>query len=464
MNDLLDFNKEEFVNALNNRDVNKIRDIVENYNLVDIAETLNELESITDYMFVFKYIPPEYTADVFAYLDQEKQESLIKLLTGTQLKDLIDNLYSDDLVDFMQEMPANLTTKILQATPKDRRAEINQLLSYEEDTAGSIMTTEFIMLKESMHMKEALAKIKSEAQDAETISYLYVVDNSRVLKGVLRLKDILFMEDNQTIEDIMDTDFTSVFATDDQESVANTFKKYDLNAIPVTTKDFRLVGIVTSDDIIDVIEQEATEDIHMMANINPLEDEYMKTNAFKLALKATPWIILLMLLATFTTLIMNQFEDAMLAVPCLSIFIPMLIGTAGNNGNQSSTLIVRALGLNEITKKDYIRVCLKELLTSLLVGVAVSIVNCLWIYFLGSTGIIDLSASPISPFKLGLVVGSAMLICIIVAKFIGSSIPLLCSALKIDPALLSGPMVTTLVDASSIIIYFVIATKLFGLI
>ncbi len=458
-----DYQPEMLLEALKSRSVPKVRRIFEYYNLVDIAETLNTLDNIREYVFIFKTIPPEYTSDVFTYLDAEVQETIINELTGEQISDILENVNSDDIVDFLQEMPANLITKILQAAPKDRRAQINQLLDYKEDCAGSIMTTEFIALKEMDTMQSALVKVKKFGRKAETISYLFVINEKRILKGTLKLKDILFMEDDQVIGDIMESDFVSVYANTDQEEVAMTFKKYDLNAIPVTTADDRLVGIITADDIIDVIEEEATEDIHMMANVNPLEEEYMKTTAWELTKKGAGWLALLMLLGTFTSFIMNGYEDAMIAVPCLSIFVPMLIDTAGNAGNQSSVLIIRGLALGEISTADYLKVVFKEFRVSLMVGFAVSVVNFLWVLFTGSVGIIDLSASSLSPATLGLLVASAMFVSIVLSKFIGSSLPLVIKKIKIDPAMLAGPMVTTLVDATSLIIYFVLATRIFRL-
>ena len=267
-----------------------------------------------------------------------------------------------------------------------------------------------------------------------------------------------------TVKDIYDSNVISVTTTEDQEEVANTIKKYDINAIAVTTNDNKLVGIITADDIIDVIVEETTEDIQMMANVNPLEDEYTKTSAFELAKKGVGWLVLLMILSTFTSFIMNRFEDAMAVVPALSIFIPMLIDTAGNAGNQSSNVIIRALGLNEISAKDYIRVVGKEFLSSLIVGIITAAANFLWIIILAKINIIDLSTANINAYELGLLVSSSMLLCIMLSKFIGSSLPLLCKLIKVDPALLAGPMVTTLVDASSLILYFVMAVNIFKLV
>lgn len=457
------YQPELLLDALKERSVLKIRQIFENFNIVDIADTINQMEDIQSFLFIYKTVAPEYTAEAFTYLDSSVKERIIEILTSEQISNILANQYSDDIVDFIQEMPANLTTKILAATPKVRRNQINQLLNYHEDSAGSIMTTEFIALKEQDTMETALAKVRKFGRKAETISYLFVIDEKRILKGTLRLKEIFFMDDKEVVSDIMESDFVHVLANDDQEEVAQTFKKYDLNAIPVTTNDGRLVGIITADDIIDVIEEEATEDIHMMANIQPLEYEYSKTSVWSLAKKGVVWIIILMISATFTSFIMNGYENAMIVVPALSIFIPMLIDTAGNAGNQSVTLVIRALSLGEISTRNYLKVISKELGSGILVGLAVAVVNFVWILFLDATKLISLVNSDISPVSLGILVALAMFISIVISKFLGASFPLIIKKLKIDPALLAGPLLTTCIDAISLVIYFLLATQIFQL-
>lgn len=464
METIIDYNPEMLLSAVKERSVIKVRRIFENFNIVDIADTIsNDIDSIQDFLFIYKTVDPEYTSEAFTYFDSEVQEKIIGFLTSEQISTVLENQYNDDIVDFIQEMPANLTTKILKATPSDRRAQINQLLNYKEDSAGSIMTTEFIALKEMDTMRTAIDKVKKFGKKAETISYLFVINEKRVLKGTIRLKDLIFMEEDQVISDIMETDFVSAFTNDDQEEVAMKVQKYDLNAIPVTTTDGRLVGIITADDILDVIQEEATEDIHMMANVRPLEDEYTKTSIFELAKKGVVWIVILMISSTFTSFIMNSYEDAMIVVPCLSIFVPMLIGTAGNAGNQSVTLVIRALSLGEIETKDYLKVVAKELGVALIVGIVVAIVNFGWINLLDAIGLIDLSASNISALSLGLLVAAAMFLSILISKLLGASFPLLIKKLKIDPALLAGPLLTTCVDAISLLVYFLLATQIFRL-
>lgn len=465
MNEIIkDYNPSELLEALENKDVKKLREIIENYNLVDIAETLDDLDNIEEYVFLFHTIPTEYTAEIFSYLDNDTQEDIVNKLTSEELTNMIDNLNSDDIVDVLQELPANLVNRILKVTPLERRATINQLLNYKEDSAGSIMTTEFIMIRENDNKKECIDKIKAQGKKAESISNLFVVDAKRSLKGTINIRDVIYMEDDDVIKDLMETDFVSVNTNTDQEEVAQAFSKYDLTAIPVISSDNRLVGIITIDDVIDVIEEETTEDIHKTANITPLEDEYMKTNSFVLTKNSIFWLIGLMLLSTLTAIILSFFNDALSAIPALSIFIPMLISTAGNAGNQTSAIIVRALGLNEISPKDYIKVASKELLSALMVGLGVALVNFGWILLLNKLNIIEISTNPNECVKIGLLVGVAMLISILVSKFIGASLPLLCKAIKIDPAVVAGPMVTTLVDATSIIIYFLVAKNLFHLI
>lgn len=457
------YQPELLLDALKERSVLKIRQIFENFNIVDIADTINQMEDIQSFLFIYKTVAPEYTAEAFTYLDSSVKERIIEILTSEQISGILANQYSDDIVDFIQEMPANLTTKILAATPKVRRNQINQLLNYHEDSAGSIMTTEFIALKEQDTMETALAKVRKFGRKAETISYLFVIDEKRILRGTLRLKEIFFMDDKEVVSDVMESDFVHVLANDDQEEVAQTFKKYDLNAIPVTTNDGRLVGIITADDIIDVIEEEATEDIHMMANIQPLENEYSKTSVWSLAKKGVVWIIILMISSTFTSFILNGYENAMIVVPALSIFVPMLIDTAGNAGNQSVTLVIRALSLGEISTRDYLKVVSKELGVAALVGLAVAIVNFVWINLLDAVKLISLANSNISAPVLGALVAAAMFVSIVVSKFLGASFPLIIKKLKIDPALLAGPLLTTCIDAISLVIYFLLATQIFQL-
>ncbi len=457
--ELFDYKEEELLEALSKRDIKKIRYIFEECNLVDIANTFNSLENINEYIFIFKIVNPEYTAILFTYLDSDVQEKIVLKLTSDQLGDILENLYTDDVVDFIQEMPANLSSRIIQACSKEQRNMVNQLLSYKEDSAGSIMTTEYIILRENDSMDDALNKIKKNAQEAESLSYLFVTDSQRILKGTITLRDVLAMKDDEKINDVMTKDIVSVYTYTDQEEVAHKMSDYDISVIPVITNDNRLVGIITGDDIIDIIQEETTEDIHLMANVNPLEDEYSKTNAFTLAKNGVGWIVLLMVLSTFTSVIMNSFEEAMVAISSLSIFVPMLIGTAGNAGNQSSAVIIRALGLGDITTKDYIKIATKELLSALMVGLVVAIFDFGWILFISKVGIIEVDS--VYLYKMALLVGCSILLCILFAKFVGSSLPILFQALHLDPALLAGPTTTTLVDACSLIIYFMVAKLIF---
>lgn len=455
--------KEILFNCINNKNKEELLYIFDNFNNVDIAELLDEYEDINGFLFVFKIAPNAYSAEVFAYLSNDVQENIINAISGDQLESLIEYAYNDDIVDVVQELPSNLVTKVLEAAPKERRVVLNQLLNYKEDSAGAIMTTEFVMLRENDDIDLALSKLKKAAKRVESLSNLFVVDEKRFLKGTITLKDLFTLEDKKIVKDIMETDFISCNVNTDQEDVANEFKKYDISSMPVVNSEGCLIGIITVDDIIDVIEEETTEDIHKMASITPLEEEYLRTSPWEIAKKGVLWLVMLMLLGTFTSLIMSSFDNALAIIPCLSFFVPMLIDTAGNAGNQSSALIIRGIALSEVETKDYLRVVGKELTASLIVGGVVSIANFLWILLITSIGIVDISASSLPPLILAALVAISMFTSIVVSKFLGSSLPILCKVFKIDPAMLAGPMVTTLVDASSLIIYFLIAKLLFKL-
>lgn len=459
----VDFNPTQLIEAITKRNVPEVRKIFEDYNLIDIAEVLNTIENPADLLFIFKTVPANYTGEVFTYLDKDVQENLINTLTSEQISAILDNVYTDDIVDFIEEMPSNLMMKILRSASKQTRQEINHLLDYKENSAGSIMTTELIELKEEDTIKEAMDRIRKTGKEAETISYLFVIDNSRKLVGTLRLRDLIFAAENSKIGDIMETDFVSVMTTDDQEVVASIFKRYDLNAIPVTTQDSRLVGIITVDDIIDVIDEEATEDIQKMAAMQPLQEEYLKIPVFTLAKKRIVWLMVLMFSATFTGLIINRFEDVLMHLPALTIFIPMLMDTGGNSGGQTSTLVIRGLALGQITTKDYGKVLTKEMGVALIAGGSLAAFDFCWILFENAVGIIKITPT-VSPYLVALLVALSLFITIFLAKSIGSTLPIIAKKIGFDPALMAGPLVTTIVDAVSLMVYFFLATQIFRLI
>jgi magnesium transporter len=446
---------------ISKKNVPELRKICDEYNRIDIAEVASLLEE-TELLFIFKTVPTEITAEIFTYLDSEVKEKLVNSLSGEQLGSMLEYVYSDDIVDFIEEMPSNLVKKILKSASKETRTEINQLLNYKPYSAGSLMTTEYIELNSKDTCKQAIEKIRIDGKDAETISYLYIVDDKRKLVGSIYLKAVLLANEIEVISNIMDTDFVSVKTNDDQEEVAAIFKKYDINTIPVTTEDGHLVGIITVDDILDVIEEETTEDIQKMAAVATLDEEYIKTSAFNLARKRIVWLLLLMVSATFTGMIINGYEELLVQLPILSIFVPMLMDTSGNAGSQTSVLVIRALVLNEITTKDYFRVLRKEFYVALMVGLVLAMVVFSWILIQFKIGIIDSSLANTlqAQAKVGLTVALTLYCTVICSKLVGATLPILAKKLHLDPALMASALVTTIVDSISLSIYFLIAMSI----
>jgi magnesium transporter len=458
-----EFNPQTLLDAIKKRDVLTVRHYFEELNSTNIAEYLNKIEDPADILFIFKTVPSNYTGEVFSYLDNEVQEKIVNSLTSDEINLVLENVNSDDVVSFLEEMPSNLVKKILSSASKEMRNDINHLLNYDDFSTGSIMTTEFVELKQKDSVEEAMRKIRKFGKKAETISNLFVVDASRKLVGTIRLKELIFADSSELVESIMESDFASVMTTDDQEKAANTFKKYDLNALPVVTHDERLVGIITADDIIDIIDQEATEDMQKMAAVVPLDDEYLKTPVFVLARKRILWLLILMVSATFTGLIINSYEPVLALLPALTMFIPMLMDTAGNSGGQTSTLVVRGLALGEIELSDYLRVLLKEMQVAILAGGTLALFNFIWILIQLEVGIISI-ASNASHVMVASLVGVSLFTTVFLAKSLGSTLPILAKYLKLDPALMAGPLVTTIVDAMSLMIYFFLATRIFLLV
>jgi len=349
-------------------------------------------------------------------------------------------------------MPANIVKKILKSTKEEERKLINQFLKYPANSAGSIMTIEYVDLKKEMTVGEALAHIKETGLNKETIYTCYVTDNKRVLEGIISLRTLVVSNEDEILEDIMEKDVIKVNTHDDQESIAGIFMKYGFLALPVVDKENRLTGIITVDDIMDVIEQEATEDFQLMAAMSPSEEAYLDTDVFTLAKQRLPWLLILMISATFTGRIMLKFENVLASVVILSTFIPMLMDTGGNSGNQSSTLIIRGLAVGEITAKDWLKVLWKEIRISSIVGIVLSAVNFLRLILIERVELI-----------IALTVSTTLLVTVITAKMVGGTLPLLAKKLRLDPAIMAGPLITTIVDAISLILYFLIAQKLLGI-
>ncbi len=420
-------------------------------NVVDIASWLEELDG-NDLLVVFRLLPKDLAAEVFSYVSKEQQEFIIESITDREIKSIIDELFLDDTVDLIEEMPANVVKKVLKNTSEERRKLINQFLKYPENSAGSLMTIEVVDLKKEMRVDQALEYIRRIGLDKETINVCYVMDKNRKLEGIIPIRKLILSEPDETIENIMETNIISVHTLDDQEDIANIFRKYDLLAIPVVDKEDRLVGIITIDDIVDIIEQENTEDFQRMAAMQPSDEEYLKTSVVELAKHRVTWLLILMISATLTGSIIQKYQDVLYSVAILTSFIPMLMDTAGNAGSQSATLIIRGLALEEINLNDILRVMWKELRISILVGIVLALVNFARILIMGQASL-----------WIAVTVSLSMVITVILAKVIGGSLPILAKKMGLDPAIMAGPLITTVVDALALTAYFSIASWILGI-
>ena len=415
-------------------------------NIVDIAQFLEELDA-DKRLLVFRILPKDISADVFSYMSSDAQESLINSIGDSEINALISDMFLDDAVDFLEEMPANVVKRILQNTDLNTRNLINQFLRYPENSAGSIMTIEYMEVHAHMTVGETMALIRKVGLDKETIYTIYVIDKARHLIGAIPLRKLI-LEDAETVaESIMNRSITAVSTTADQEEVADLVRKYDLMAIPVVDTENRLVGIITADDVMDVIEEENTEDFERMAALTPAEDEYLHTTPFRLALNRIPWLLLLSVAAIFTGMIITGFESLLKnADVVLTACIPMLMDTGGNCGAQVSTLMIRGLALGELSFKDIFKVLWKEFRVGLMVGVVLSLFTFVRVLLVNQATV-----------AVSLVVSAALFCTVIIAKIIGCCLPLLAKRLKLDPAMMASPLITTVVDAASLALYFTIA-------
>ena len=415
-----------------------------------MCDNLDEKEQIK----FFRLLPKELASDVFVELDTDLQESLIKAFTDKELKDVIDDMYLDDAVDVIEEMPANVVKRILKAADPENRKQINQLLEYPDDSAGSIMTTEYVSLSASTTIESAFDRIRRTGLNKETIYTCYVTDRKKHLIGVVTVKDLLLADKSDVIANVMDTNVITVETLEDKEQVAQKFSKYDFLALPVIDKEGCLVGIVTVDDAVDVIQEEATEDIQKMAAMLPNEKPYLKQSVWSIWKARIPWLLLLMISATFTSLILSRYESSLASIASgavLYAFVPMLTGTAGNAGGQTSVTVIRALALGEVEGKDVFRVILKELLASFFIGLTVGAVCFAKILF------VDRLYSDGITWQVALVVSAILMLTIIMAKVVGCILPILAKKVKLDPAVVASPFMTTIVDALALVIYCSIA-------
>ncbi len=437
---------------LEEKKFNTLRDILVTLKPYDIATIFEELQDEKTPL-LFRILPKELAAETFVEMDDETQKLLIHGFSDTELKEVVDELFIDDVVDLVEEMPANVVKRILKQADKDTRKTVNELLKYPEDSAGSIMTTEYIVLRPEMTAEQSIKRIRRTGLDKETIYICYVTDDNSKLIGITSVKDLLLSDDDVIVSEIMEENVICVNTLDDQEKVAQMFSNYNFLALPVVDTENRLVGIVTIDDAIDVLQEEATEDIEKMAAVMPSDKPYMKTSVFGIYKKRIPWLLVLMLSATFTSAIISHFESALASVIVLSSFIPMITGTGGNAGSQASVSVIRALSLGEIKFCNAIKVLWKEFRVSILCGVTLAAANFIKLM------IFDLNGKENALF-IGLVVSLTLIGTIIMAKLIGSFLPMVAHKIGVDPAVMASPLITTICDALSLLIYFGIATTI----
>lgn len=447
---------EEIIELLEEKKYSRMRSILLENNAVDIAEMIenvNDRLGLEKAILTFRMLPKDVSVEVFAYLPEEDQVEVINGITQREIDHIIEELAFDDMIDLIEELPANLVDKILLNTTKEERRLINTFLNYPENSAGSLMTIDYIDFKIDMTVRQCLEHIKEVGLDSETVYTCYVMDRNRMLLGVVSLRALVMADGDELVADIMHDDPMSINVLTDQEEVSNIFKRYGILALPVVDKEGRLVGIITVDDIFDVIDDEVTEDFQRMAGVTgDSDEEYLDMSVFKHAKNRLPWLFVLMISYIFTGNIIANVENLVAAIPALVIYMPMVMGTGGNSGSQSATLIIRGLATEDIELRDTVRVVWKELRTSIIVGVTLSLLNMMRIMFLDRRG-----------FMVALTVSVSMCLVVMVAKMVGGLLPLIAKKVGIDPALMAGPLVSSLTDMISLAIYFTMATYILGL-
>ncbi len=449
---VFDLTQEAFLDLIHQKDTEQLSYLAQEMQAVDFAEFLEDV-GIVESVYVFKVIPNDRMSIIFSYLSLDKQKILMQTFSGGQIENLLAHAQFDDIVDFLNEMPNNIVLRVLKHATYEQRHELNILLSYHPDTAGALLTTEYIELLEDDTVKSALAKVRVQGQSAASINTCFVVNNTNRLLGTVRLKEIMVSNEDKLIADLMETDVVSVNTKDDQEEVVQAFVRYDLATIPVVNDQYNLVGIITADDALDVIKEEATEDILRMASVVPVEGSYLNTSVFNMFKSRIPWLLVLMISASFTGHIISKNETLLLILPTLYSFIPMLMDTAGNAGSQASAMVIRGIVVDDLNIKDYFKVLFKEMQSSLLTGFVLFAVNTLRIAIF----------MPSVAWQMALVVSFTVYATIILANLVGGSLPLLALVFKVDPASMSGPVVTTVVDALALIVYFAVAAMYLGI-
>ncbi|MBE6655475.1 MAG: magnesium transporter [Ruminococcaceae bacterium] len=451
-------NAEAVVQMMEEKQFSQLRELLSDFPAADIAELFLDIPDDKDPL-LFRILPKEMAADVFVEMDTDAQERLLYSFSDRELGEVFSELYMDDTVDIIEEMPANVVARILRLSPPEARKQINELLKYPEDSAGSVMTTEFVRLRKDMTVEEAFLAIRRVAIDRETVYTCYVTDEGRRLEGVITVKTLLLSEPDASLSEIMEENVVSIETHADREEVALMFNKYGFLALPVVDAENRLVGIITVDDALDVMHEEAEEDFAVMAAVTPTEEPYLRTGVFRIFVSRIPWLLILMLSATFTGMIISGFESALAACVALTAFIPMLMGTGGNSGSQSSTTVIRGISLGEIEFKDTLRVLFKELRVAVLCGI------CLAAATFAKVMLVDayLMGNPQVTPTVALVVSLTLLVTVVAAKLIGCILPILAKQVHLDPAVMASPFITTLVDAVSLLVYFAVARTFLGI-
>ncbi len=459
--------REKVRDAVFNKKAPELRELFETTPTIDIAESLDDVNDVKVLMYIFRVVNKDYTAEFFAELTIEQQEAIINTFSDKELFFLLEESFADDIVDTIEEMPANVVNRILRVAPADLRKDINQLLNYKENTAGSLMTTEFIEMRGSTKVKEAINTIREKGKDAETVYTVFVKDAKRTLIGTIDLDDLIFSKDDETLEDVMDRDFVTCNVNDDQEEIANMFKRYDLNAMAVVNNDNKILGIITIDDIVDIIVEEANEDIAALNQVSKMDTSYLKTPVLRLVWKCVPWIIVLMVLQIGTAFITTQFDNLIMIYAFLAVFSPLITDAGGNSGGQTTTLIVRCLAMDEFNKGDFKRVVWKEFRVALLIAFIVGIFAFglslfeMTVFDIGHVGVDTFSSAIITSdiaakLLVSTLVGVTLMITMIISRMIGCMLPFLAKTIHVDPAVFCGPFTTTIVDIVSLLSYYLI--------
>lgn len=441
---------DEILQLIEEKKYFKIKKILEDLNEVDIADVLDELD-LHNTLLIFRMLPKDQAVDVFAHFEADKQREIIEAITDKEVRNIVEELFFDDMIDLIEEMPANIVSRVLKHSTAEERKLINEFLKYPPDSAGSLMTIEYVELRQSMTVKEAMEHIKETGLSKETVYTCYVTNMNRRLEGIISLRLLVVSPEDAVIADLMEDDVIYVQTHDDQETVATVFRRYGFLALPVVDTENRLTGIITVDDIMDVMEQEATEDFQKMAAMAPSDDPYMTSSIFNLAKQRIMWLLILMVAATISGHIISSYEGILSSVVILASFMPMLMNTGGSSGSQASTLVIRGLATGEIELNDAMTVLWKEFRISIIVGVVLAVVNFGRLMLITRAG-----------FLISLTVSLTLIVTVVIAKLLGGLAPMLAKMLKIDPAIMAGPLITTFVDAISLIVYFSIATMLLG--